>query len=60
MTDAEVYTYIVRQWTMECTVDRIMVSLICMGRPISKTVILAMVRRYVDGQTENRTYRAKA
>lgn len=60
MSDAEVYTYIVKQWVLEATVDRIMVSLVCLGRPMTKAAILTAILLYCDSQTENKTYKAKA
>jgi hypothetical protein len=37
-----------------------MVGLICFGQPMRKADVLAIIRRYVDEQSENRGYRGKA
>lgn len=59
MTKDEAIGYIVKQWMGEHTIDRIMVSLICLGAPMTRRAILAVVRRYCDMQSEN-SYLCKA
>lgn len=60
ITDEEVFGYIVKQWQMENTVDRIMMSLLCLGKPVTREAILLAILVYCDSQSENTTYRAKA
>ena len=58
MSNDEAIGYIISQWTMECPVSRIMVSLICLGKPITKASVLAVIKRYCDSQSENVSYSA--
>lgn len=59
ISDEEVYAYIVAKWREENTVDRIMISLICLGKPVTRQAILMAILLYCDSQSENQTYRAK-
>jgi hypothetical protein len=56
MSKEEAVGYIISQWKMECPVSRIMVSLICLGKPITKASVLAVIKRYCDSQSENASY----
>ena len=47
---------IVQRWRCEHAPDAIMVHLICLGAPLCKRDILAVIRRYVECNSENATY----
>lgn len=59
MTAQEAATFIVNRWRIEHTPEAIMMALLMQRVALSKSDILAVVRRYCDACTENTTYRAK-
>lgn len=56
MTDDELATFVIRRWLDDHAPKAIMMQLVCLGRSVSKSDVLAVVRRYIDLQTENKTY----
>ena len=59
MTKDEAIGYIVKNWMLEHSVDRIMVGLICLGSPMTRRAILSVLKRYCEMQSEN-AYLSKA
>lgn len=57
MTAAETAALIVSRWRLEHSVEAIMVACILLGAPIKlRSQVLAVVKAYVDQNTENDTY----
>jgi hypothetical protein len=56
MTAQEVAAFVVSRWLCDHDPQAIMCQLICLGVPLKKREILAIVRRYCDCQTENMDY----
>jgi hypothetical protein len=59
MTAPEIASFVVSRWLLDHSPEGIMVGLICLGQPMRKADVLAIIRRYVDEQSENRGYRGK-
>jgi hypothetical protein len=57
MTDAEMARYVLAGWLREVPASSLMVNLICLGRPVKRVDILAVIRAYVDSESENRSPR---
>ena len=59
MTAQEVAKLVISRWLADQAPSAIMVHLICLGHPMTRADILAIVRRYIDLSTENITYGAR-
>jgi septum formation topological specificity factor MinE len=59
MTPGEIGTLIIQRWRCETPAAAIMIQLICLGAPLKKKDVLAVIRRYVETNSENTTYRGK-
>ena len=46
--------YILAGWLREVPAAAIIVNLICLGRPVKRADVLAVIRKYVDTQSENK------
>ncbi len=57
MDAQSVASFVVSRWTLGHTPESIMLQLVCLGRPMRKADVLVIIRRYVDSQTENTTYK---
>lgn len=60
MTREEVITFVISRWLAEQPTSSIVVHLLCLGHPVSKADVLAIIRRYVDLSSENGEYRRRA
>jgi hypothetical protein len=54
LTPREAGEFIVQRWRAEHWPSFIMVQLILLGAPVSKADVLAVIRAYVDHNSENR------
>ncbi len=57
MSAQEVAAFIVSRWTADHAPAAIMAQLICLGVPLKKAEILAIIRQYCYSQSENGSYR---
>lgn len=56
MTAQEAVTFIVTRWLYDHAPAAIALQLLCLGCPMKKTEVLAVIRRYVDVASENTGY----
>jgi hypothetical protein len=54
MTPRETGELIVQRWRMEHDPTLIMMQCIALGSPLKRADVLAVIRAYIDGATENR------
>lgn len=59
MTAQEVAKLVISRWLADQSPAAIMVRLICLGHPMTRADVLAIIRRYIDIATENSTYEAR-
>lgn len=57
MSPQQATRLIVTRWQLDHSVDAIMMALIMSGRPMKRLEILSVIRRYIDNQSENATYK---
>lgn len=57
MSESEVTQRIISAWLRDIPASAIMMHLICLGVPLRKHQVLAVIKRYVDNQTENKYLR---
>lgn len=57
LSPQQVASLIVCRWQLDHSVDAIMVALVMLGRPMKRREILEVIRRYVESNSENPTYR---
>ncbi len=53
MTPREIGELIVQRWLAEHSPISIMLQLICLGAPVTRADVLAVIRAYVDHSSEN-------
>lgn len=54
MSEQEVTSRIISMWLRDVPAAAIMMHLICLGVPMRKADVLAVIRKYVDQQSENK------
>jgi len=57
MSESEVASRIISAWLRDVPATAIMMHLICLGVPLRKEQVLAVIKRYVDNQSENKYLR---
>ena len=55
MTDHEAVARIVSAWMRDVPPVAIMMHLICLGYPVRKAEVLAVIKAYIDSESENRS-----
>ncbi len=53
MTPREIGAFIVQRWVADHSATSIMIQLICLGAPVTRADVLAVIRAYIDHSSEN-------